>query len=318
MPHITFIHGISNKPPESELLNIWVRSLAKNEGLDLDAEGATYSMVYWADVMYAKPDDEAAINESLGSEAVPAESDEDQSWRQKLRSEEKEFVDKLAAKLDFEISAPGDDDNYQSPEEEAGLEFERIPLPWFIKRRVMKSLLRDVHHYLFNVEHTPRPGETFKVQDEIRSRMVSALKQGNEIEQLKSDPGKHVIVSHSMGTVIAYDCLKRIPDCPSVSCLMTIGSPLGLDEIQDLLKPEWNRSDGFPVESLVRDWINIYDRLDPVAGFDTNLANDYQKNGSKVVNDINEQNHGKWRHSISKYLGEPKLRSALSELLFND
>ena len=317
MPHVTFIHGISNKPSKPELQDIWVRSLASNEGLDLDAEGVTYSMVYWADVMYAKPDDKGAVNESLGSEAVPDESDEDQSWRQTLQGEEKEFVEKLAAKLNFEMSAPDGDDNFQSPEAKAGLEFERIPLPWFIKRRVMKSFLRDVHHYLFNEETNPRPGDIYKVQDEIRARMIATLKQGNEIEQSKPDPGRHIVVSHSMGTVIAYDCLKRISDCPPVSGLMTIGSPLGIDEIQDLLKPEWSRDSGFPDENLLGDWINIYDRLDPVAGFDPKLANDFQKKSAKVITDINEQNHGKWRHSITKYLAESKLRSALSDLLFN-
>ncbi len=37
--------------------------------------------------------------------------------------------------------------------------------------------------------------------------------------------------------------------------------------------------------------------------------------GTESVNDVSEANYGKWRHSISKYMGQPKLRSALSELL---
>ena len=33
------------------------------------------------------------------------------------------------------------------------------------------------------------------------------------------------------------------------------------------------------------------------------------------IEDVNEQNHGKWRHSIDKYLGGEKLRSALASML---
>lgn len=118
-----------------------------------------------------------------------------------------------------------------------------------------------------------------------------------------------------MGTVIAYDCLKRVADCPQVDALMTIGSPLGLDEIQDKLRPEWSRDNGFPAKVMAAGWVNVYDKLDPVAGLDPKLANDYRRNADAIVEDINEQNYGKWRHNISKYLGGQKLRDALTAQL---
>jgi hypothetical protein len=59
----------------------------------------------------------------------------------------------------------------------------------------------------------------------------------------------------------------------------------------------------------------VFDRLDPVAGFDPELANDYLRGGAESVNDVSEANYGRWRHSISKYLGRPQLRDVLSELL---
>ena len=101
------------------------------------------------------------------------------------------------------------DDAFAPPESEADRNLERIPLPWFVKRRIMKEFLRDVHHYLFNEETSPQPGAHYKVQDEIRGRMIKALQEG----AAKSAP--HVVVSHSMGTVIAYDCLMRVPECPA-------------------------------------------------------------------------------------------------------
>ncbi len=318
MPHVTFIHGISNKPPRDRLVDIWVRSLANNQGLDLDAEGATYSMVYWADIMYEQPEAEGGDTRSLESlsDAVPKAQEEDVAWQHDLSGAEKVFVQSLAAKLGYAQKPPGGDDAFAAPSPRAGepVPFERIPLPWFLKRRLMKILLRDVHHYLFNATSEPRSGERFKVRDDIRKRFADALRAGNMI------PGPHVVLSHSMGTLIAYDCLKRVVDCPKVDGFITIGSPLGLDEIQDVLgedpSPKWTREDGFPHERVASQWVNVYDTLDPVCGFDPKFANDYRRRGEEVVRDINEQNYGKWRHGIEKYLGQPKLRAALREMLF--
>lgn len=36
MPHVTFIHGIANKPPHENLLRIWENALARESGLDLN------------------------------------------------------------------------------------------------------------------------------------------------------------------------------------------------------------------------------------------------------------------------------------------
>lgn len=309
MAHITFIHGIHNKPAPQVLLRIWRDGLRQDEGLDLGAEGITSTMVYWADVLYSAPDEEMAAFESAEPTGRREDPEIDLSWRETLPSEERDWTDALAARLNFDASPPdGEDDEFEAPSVEPGIEFERIPLPWWLKRRIMKAYLRDVHHYLFNTEHSPRPGVSFRVQDEIRSRLIRALEAGRQ------RPGPHVLVSHSMGTVVAYDCLKRVPECPAIDGLMTIGSPLGLDEIQDKLRPEWSRDDGFPLERLDRRWINVFDRLDPVAGFDPKLTNDYRHGGRTVVEDIHEPNHGRWRHSIGKYLAGRHLRAALAQL----
>ena len=55
MVHLTFIHGIANKPSAEVLLEQWRVALLDNDGVDLDAMGASSSMVYWADLLYAEP-----------------------------------------------------------------------------------------------------------------------------------------------------------------------------------------------------------------------------------------------------------------------
>jgi len=95
---------------------------------------------------------------------------------------------------------------------------------------------------------------------------------------------------------------------------MTIGSPLAIDEVQDKLKPEWTRQNGFP-EKLTGQWINVYDSLDPVTGFDWDMANDFMKSGQEVIEVVNEQNWDAWRHSITKHLKGFELRDGLRRLL---
>ena len=310
MPHVTFIHGIANKPEADVLLRIWRDSLAKDEGLDLGAEGISSSMVYWADVMYPEPKPEMAEHESNDSVIAKTDDDIEMDWQDDLEGDEKSWAAGLAGKLDFETEPPTGDQDFAPAEGDMesleSLAFERIPLPWWLKRRIMKAFLRDVHHYLFNTEYSPRPGKTYRVQDEIRERFVRAIEEGSQQD------GPHVVVSHSMGTVIAYDCIKRVEACPSVDALMTIGSPLGLDEVQDKLQPGWSRDDGFPEKVTSASWVNVYDKLDPVAGLDAKFANDYRRAGAELVQDINEQNYGRWRHNISKYLGGEELRAALT------
>lgn len=309
--HITFIHGIANKPTAEKLLIEWKNSLVSDykgngDDIDLDTLGITTSMVYWADVLYDNPL-QKLVSKAL--EAMGDDSDEDEvilselegNWINNLSEEEKKFVESIAVKTLADVPDPTLDELPKISNE-----MERFPIPWVLKKPLMAYFLRDVHHYLFNKEFSPRNGIIYQVQDEIRNRVIKAL---NEV---KAD--KHIIMSHSMGTVIIYDCLKRIGNCPSIDDLITIGSPLGLDEIQDKLSPEWTRFDGFP-NKVKGSWINVYDGIDPVAMMDGNIDNDYKKNGERVIKVIKENNWGSWRHDISKYLQMPLLRSTLQKLI---
>lgn len=312
MAHISFIHGIANKPEREKLLDGWTRALAHDNGIDLGSEGVTSSMTYWADVYYESPmDDEpgyenAEFAESPDLAVKRADPEPDVSVDPSAPAAEAAWVARMSAKLNFGAAVS---ETVAPSKAEIGPQYERIPLPGWLKRRMMKTFLRDVHHYLFNLEFSPRLGASYQVQEEIRTRFLAALKEGAK------QPGPHIVVSHSMGTVIAYDCLKRLTECPRVDGLITLGSPLGIDEIQDQLQPEWTRHDGFPSARVAGKWINIYDHLDPVVGLDPVFGNDYRRNGEPAVTDINEQNWGAWRHDVTKYLSGPQFRAHLAEML---
>jgi hypothetical protein len=307
MAHVTFIHGIGNKPPAETLRTSWLTSLADNDGPELEADGVTSSMAYWADFMYEAPLPVSGGAESLEAVEKDGIEDVDMGWRAEADLEEQALVTRLEAKLEAAQIEAGLVEAVAPPPSE--LEGREELLPPFMAQRFMKAFLRDVHHYLFNERYSPRAGVEYPIRDVIRDRVVTTLQEGAD------HPGPHILISHSMGTVIAYDCLKRVESTPRVDGLVTVGSPLGLDEIQDPLRPEWSRSNGFPGERVADRWLNVYDRLDVVALLDPKLANDYRREDASVVQDLNEDNYGRWRHDIGKYLGGRRLRTELAGML---
>ena len=310
MPHVTFIHGIANKPPAEDLLRIWRRALADAaEPLPLGDLNVTSTLVYWADLMYEKPDDDLSAHEGVlenTPEAVDAGGDAAPPTPR--NAEEAAFLASLREKMTSLSDTEMESGETPLVPAQPGAALERVPLPWFLKKRILDVFLRDVHHYLFDVKFAPPGREPVHIQQTIRQRFVQAL-----LDPQVSRP--HIVVSHSMGTVIAYDCLKRVGDCAGVDGLITLGSPLGLDEVQDKLQPGWSRADGFPSPKVASRWVNLYDGLDPVCGFDPLLANDFLMGGGPVVEDLAVTNPGAWRHSVTKYLRQERFCQALHDML---
>lgn len=308
MPSVVFIHGLSNKPEKDYLLKLYLRKLAFEDGLDFSKDNRVRSLIcYWADVLYPSPDTDLAAYESgaTGDELLQEGRDAPTLAPDKLPEAEREFIAKMSTSLG--VTADDFDPAALSREDREKIRYERIPLPAWLRNRLMAKLVRDAHLYFFNKPFTPRANETFSVRDELRKRFMDMLKS------VAPDNGPIVVLSHSMGTIIAYDCLMHEDSCPPIAGLVTIGSPLGLDEVQDFF-PKRTRDNGFPVDKLRGPWINIYDPLDVVAGADPKLGNDYRKDGQVVIEDISESNWGSWRHSISKYLQGKQLRTKLASL----
>ena len=228
MPHVTFVHGIGNKPPAEQLRGIWRGALAAN-GLDLDARGVSSSMVYWADLLERQADWRSPSSRPRTIPSWRRSPDVGMLWAVRAQGEEALFVERLAHAI-----------GYEDPAARAQVFEAWGPAGW-PTQRLMELFLRDVHHYLFDVEFSPRPDETYRIRQEVRKRTIEALSRGSE------QSGPHVLVAHSLGTVIGYDCLVRVPDCPGVDGFLTIGSPLGLDVVQDRLLPGMDPQGQLPV-----------------------------------------------------------------------
>lgn len=281
--HVTFIHGLSNQPARQHLERIWLNALATeidgDEGLRLSDLGVSTSFVYWSDLFYTEPlpvdEYESTSGDIEGVLRYEEPEPPDDPWIGRFREV---FPDH------FGDAEPVATDHG----------FERVPLPAAVKTRVMKSFAREAHAYLFNVDG---------IRDEIRGRVLDDLHGVPENT-------RHVMVGHSQGSFIAYDVLTAT-EAKEISGFLTLGSPLGVDEIQEKLV--WTAENGFPTR-VTGDWVNVYDRWDPISAPDPKLAKDFRLNGLERVVDVREQNWGRWRHSATKYFQRPKLRHHLRRL----
>lgn len=312
MPHVTFVHGIGNKPEPDVLLEQWRVALSDDDGVDLDALDVTSSMAYWADLLYDRPAAPGAAHEATAFEleqSVDAE-DADMSWLRAVPAPERDFVQRLGRAVGLAEVVPA---AAELPDPVVvGSALEAVPLPPWLKQRLMRVLLRDVHHYLYDSPFTPRAGTPpVPVRQAVRARAVDAF-------HVAADrPGPHVVLAHSLGTVIAYDVLAAIPGVAPIDALITVGSPLGISEVRDALAPPWTARDGWPARCLAEGtWDNVFDPLDPVCGgLDRRIARDYCRAGELAVRDIRVANKGSWKHAIGKYLGQEQLRGVLRTML---
>lgn len=133
----------------------------------------------------------------------------------------------------------------------------------------------------------------------VRARVLEGL-----------DPARPlVVVSHSLGTVVAYEALHEYGG--AVPVWITLGSPLALGAVVlDRLVP---RPASCPAN--VASWLNFWDRDDVVVG-QPHLANwiGPSKSGVKAVTE-RVDSCGLWTHTATKYLEHGAVARPLIETL---
>lgn len=320
---VIFIHGLAKKPAPDKLVELWIWGLgrgnprpdvfpAPNAGLDLANADATHALNYYADVFYGEDYEtdltsyyekvEETPTEALGDDTIPPPAN--------VTPEELAFVTQFEAKLAANMAAAPVAAAVQSAAKGQAGDHEMARfIPGAAREVIIKRAAMEAYYFLFNKEYVrPKDGKRFQVRQELRSRLLKELKAG------QSEAEKIVVISHSMGTMVAYDVLRNCADCPPVDTLITLGSPLGVREVQQELKAGGKKSVDFPAATLRR-WINIYDPLDPICGADPKFSNDYEPVDGKRVEDVKESNWGSWRHTITHYLAGTTFRRLLRETL---
>lgn len=271
------IHGLANKPADEVLKKGWSdamrEGLKKNAGINITDKSFNFESVYWADVMYKKPDTKYDGYKTANKGDIKRYED---GWFDTFRawSSDKidDVVDPLKNWLDIDVAA----------------------------NAVLKSKLKDLHAYY--TDKTIRE----KLRGRFENAIIDNVKKGNRI----------MVVSHSMGTIIAYDVLRKLGKENkdfSIEHFVTLGSPLGLSHVKYMINKE-NHLVRTP--SIVKKWSNLADRRDPVAA-DTHLSDDYQANDYdvKVGDDLVINDWGGIHHKSYGYLRTPEFTDLLKKFI---
>jgi hypothetical protein len=231
------IHGLNNKPEPGILRNWWTAAIA--EGILRNCEGkrvdVDFVLAYWADVMYSAPVALADAAESYVAAGGSGPLPRGISLRSIAETRVQEGVGKVLEKL---FGAPIASD---------------------MIRDALETKVPDLHRYKHH------RATRAAVQERLREPLRAA--RGREI----------MLIAHSMGSIIAYDVLRKasrtLPGL-RISHFVTLGSPLGLTEVKEIVAAPLR------VPECVARWSNLADPRDFAARWDTRLSNDYRPNGA--------------------------------------
>ncbi len=122
------------------------------------------------------------------------------------------------------------------------------------------------------------------------------------------ESGKLVIVGHSLGSVIAADLVRRLPEHIEVNGLVTVGSPLANDNFNvDKLREELHD----PPANLAW-WVNLWSASDPVAAL-RGVSSVFPWLLDKRVDTTSVPGPS---HSAREYLNAPAVATAIGYGLF--
>ncbi|AII10558.1 hypothetical protein [Rhodococcus opacus] len=165
---------------------------------------------------------------------------------------------------------------------------------------IIERFLDDVAYYL-------------ELED-MRDKVLSVVER--DLRETLPTGGDIVVVGHSLGSIVAYDLLTRLPPSQKVRMLVTAGSPLGFPIVQkNLLGKQPGRKPAVPAKVPTRPaaWLNAYDVLDIVALVHP-LAGMFEESVPGQL--IDERTHNPTGpHAIEDYLADPDIAVPISSAL---
>jgi hypothetical protein len=125
---------------------------------------------------------------------------------------------------------------------------------------------------------------------------------------LLANPRPGIVVAHSLGTIITYDVLSEDAfkgfDVP---LLVTLGCPLGIENVQKRLRNSAGRPN--PVPKSLKAWSNFGDRFDPVT-IELTIRDEFSP--GNFARDETVNNPAKNNHDLPGYLSIPVIRNAIA------
>src|SRR5262245_35088995 len=121
-------------------------------------------------------------------------------------------------------------------------------------------------------------------------------------------PPPEIVVCHSLGTIITYYVMSEPAFAGlNVPLLVTLGSPLGIDNVQKKLRNGAGKPN--PVPKSVKAWTNFNDRFDPVA-LEQTLRDEFSP-PTNFPKDESVNNPAANNHDLSGYLSIPLVKAAI-------
>jgi PGAP1-like protein len=229
------IHGIWNPADGEKILRDWLPSLQiglKAAGFpEIAAED--FSIVSYADVFQTK----GARGSGLDEDSL----DEDLEWDEEfLLAIWEELAEQERRVQGPEVEGRGKKGDII---QEGIRQIVKSPLFQVGGEHLVMAILSQVRRYLKNE----------KIKAAIQARVFEKVTSKTQ-----------VIIGHSLGSVVAYECLCKPQSDWNVQTLLTLGSPLGISpSVFDRLQPQ--PTNGSAVYPSIKQWTNVADSRDPVA-----------------------------------------------------
>lgn len=300
---LIFIHGISQDPVGKDaLLKTWRQLLLDNATQPKLFEDTPCSMAFYADIL--GPAAQAAITFSMGAIATGgALSDQDE---QAFIGAGLRQMAKAAAISDLEIAAAADQsDKLQVLAQSSAVGRTLVGALAALEHRIPSAgilgvrILKEAYVYL------NQPATQSAIDGRVKGELEIAIASGDPL----------IVVSHSLGTVIAFRSLRELSTAPAIAArlvagqspvplLVTMGSPLAIAAVKSRV--------GLPTlrPAIVTRWANFYDHGDMVAlgqGLsEANFAPGIDNDG-----DVNNQTAN--AHSINGYLNHVHVIQVLED-----
>jgi hypothetical protein len=273
---IIAVHGLGNKPEPAVLKDGWLEAIREGlERIGKPHHTIPFEMVYWADISYKAPLNAEEKNpENLlflrepyapGGALSPAKPR--RAYLALLKFAEK-HLDRLFLRTNMEETFPA------------------------ASAKMMEHYFTDLNTY-YTDECRSLENKDCSMKTATQDRLIQILKKYSGYDIL--------LLTHSMGSIIAFDTLSKPANPFEIHTLVTMGSPLGLPPIvarnfqtQKINAPALKKPK--TPASIWPHWYNISDLRDTVA-LDHTLRDDYGPNARgvqaldlQVINDYQMNN----------------------------
>jgi hypothetical protein len=303
MATVLLIHGINNQDNSKENIETqWAEALRKGAtaaGLSIP-DGTRFLAAFYGDILYQETESWDPDAEKPGVRAMSA------------KSPDEDYADDATAELymEFQRKLNVTDDQVIAALEQG----DEVPAHRRMARGIHKRWLKAIARVIENVLPTKgkylaraflrqaaaylqKPGLKEKIDNLVKKQIFDGLVDDEDI----------IIISHSLGTIVAYSLMLRLRHQVQAKLLLSAGSPLGVVAVKKRLGP--------PLICLPNAgrWVNAADPEDFVALRPKLDASTF--GCDQIVNLAQLDNGEEDAHSIVEYLSHAEVAWEVASLL---